>query len=79
MFSTLTDLIAAITSEENEDAKVQIFVDSDGKYAYGIDGNRSALADEIAVYGEADCPAVELFFSPIAEQLLGEDIAKAVR
>lgn len=73
--NTIKDIIAAITAEENENATVQVFVSADG-YRYALDGDSSAHHDEVAVYGEAEQPTVAEFFSPMAEDLLADDIAK---
>lgn len=77
MFGTIKDIIAAITTEEDESAKVQIFASTDG-YRYALDGDSSAHHDETEVFGEADQPTVAEFFSHMAEDILKGEIARSV-
>lgn len=74
MFKTIEELIEAIAAEENENARVQVYV-SDLGYRFSIDFT-ACNPSEKAVYSEADCPSVADFCNPLAIELLEADINK---
>lgn len=73
MFSTITELVEAITAEENENDRIQIYVDDDALFRYSVNWT-CAEADERPLYNIAECPTVAQFFDPRAAEIVAAEI-----